>query len=75
MLSAPMNNPIDWTAVARALLGTGLPNDPQVAELAARLRHQHDVPGVTVEFGDGVVNICHAAPPAGLESGWERIMA
>lgn len=75
MMGLPMSSPIDWNDVARAILGSGAGNDPQVLELGSRLRQQHDVPGVSVEFRDGSVYICHAHPPAGIEEGFERLIA
>lgn len=85
MLRPPMNtqippgtfeispvHPQDWDRIARTYLGNHTPD--LVAALSRRLRERHDLPGIIVRVGEGLLEVSVPANLAGLEDGgWELL--
>lgn len=85
MLRPPMNTqippgtfeispvyPQDWDRIARTFIGG--PSNELVAALSRRLKERHDLPGVVVRVGEGLLEVSVPANLAGLEDGgWELL--
>ena len=64
--------PQDWDRIARAYLGNHTPD--LVAALSRRLRERHDLPGIIVRVGEGLLEVSVPAGMVGLEDGgWELL--